>query len=252
MIESTKNDMVKLFKALSTAKERKRTGLICIEGPKMVEDALQAGWEFELCLYDPRWEQLALRLIQAGVKAFPAGEAALCAAAQTQTPQGILCTVRMQEPTGFGGLVLALDGVQDPGNVGTMIRTADAAGFGGVLLGTGTADPFSPKVVRATMGSVFRMPVQMTMDMAGTLNEMKSEGYVVSASALDGENFFTRSADAEKAVLVVGSEGDGVSPSVLSVADRILCLPMAGGAESLNAAVAAGIMMYDWMRRANP
>lgn len=251
-IDSTRNESVKLLKSLATPKGRAQTGLFVIEGTKLVEDALLCGWEIERCLYDPaRCAEQAQACARAGARVMPAGEAALAAATQTGTPQGIVCALRL--PSGpiapLTAPVLALDGVQDPGNVGTMLRTADAAGFGGVVLGAGCADPFSPKVVRSTMGSIFRIPVEMTDDLACYLNNLRAQGWCVAASALQGGDFFERQTLQAPSVLVIGSEGRGVSDAVLACADVVLSLPMAGGAESLNAAVAAGIMMYDWYRR---
>ena len=142
----------------------------------------------------------------------------------------------------------AQDGVQDPGNVGTILRTADAAGFDGLLLSEQCADIFSPKVLRATMGSIFRMGVTVTPDLPGLLTHLREQGYSVISSQLDGTPFYQREGVAAQFVLVIGNEGNGVSPVVQATATHRLKLPMRGGAESLNAAVAAGIMMYELTR----
>jgi TrmH family RNA methyltransferase len=147
-----------------------------------------------------------------------------------------------------GCRIVAMDGVQDPGNVGTIIRTADAAGFDGVLLSTQCADVFSPKVLRATMGSIFRMGIRVTDDLPGLLADMVQGGASVLSSQLDGEPFYQRSPLNDRFVLVIGSEGNGVTDEVKAVATHRVKLPMRGGAESLNAAVAAGIMMYELTR----
>lgn len=168
---------------------------------------------------------------------------------EAKTPQGILCTVAMpSEPQALSGSrFVALDGVQDPGNVGTILRTADAAGFDGALLGRGCADLYGAKTLRSTMGSIFRVPVRRTDDLAGELEGMKRRGYAVVATELGGEDFYARCPH-ERCVLVIGSEGGGVSEAVRDVATHHLALPMRGGAESLNAAVAAGIMIYEMAR----
>ena len=147
-----------------------------------------------------------------------------------------------------GRKLVAMDGVQDPGNVGTIIRTADCAGIEGVILSEQCADIFSPKVLRATMGSIFRMPMLVTGDLPGTLQGLIENGYSVMSSQLDGEPFYSRSNVGEKYCLVIGSEGNGVSEPVRALATHKVRLPMRGGAESLNAAIAAGIMMYDLTR----
>ena len=132
--------------------------------------------------------------------------------------------------------------------MGTILRTADAAGFDGLLLSEQCADIFSPKVLRATMGSIFRMGVTVTPDLPGLLTHLREQGYSVISSQLDGTPFYQREAVAAQFVLVIGNEGNGVSPVVQATATHRLKLPMRGGAESLNAAVAAGIMMYELTR----
>ena len=144
--------------------------------------------------------------------------------------------------------VVALDGVQDPGNVGTIWRTADAAGFEGILFGAGCADPLSPKVQRSAMGSGFRTPFMTAADLPEALTTLRNRGYSVIASDLKGEDFYARRDVGNAFVLIIGSEARGISDEVRSAADMLVKLPMRGGAESLNAAVAAGIMMYELMR----
>ncbi|MBR1559957.1 MAG: RNA methyltransferase, partial [Clostridia bacterium] len=140
--------------------------------------------------------------------------------------------------------MVALDGVQDPGNLGTIWRTADAAGFGGLLLGGGCADPLSPKVQRSAMGSGFRVPFMFADDLAAALRDLVGRGWTVVASDLRGEDFYRRPDPGERFVLVIGNEARGISDAVRDTATMRVKLPMRGGAESLNAAVAAGILMY--------
>ena len=144
--------------------------------------------------------------------------------------------------------ILMLEGVQDPGNVGTIIRTADAAGLDGVLLSNQCADVFSPKVLRATMGSIFRMNLRTTDDLPGELTKLREKGYSILSSQLDGTPFYERQGVAERFALIIGNEGNGVSEQVQQTATHRVRLPMRGGAESLNAAIAAAIMMYELMR----
>ena len=175
--------------------------------------------------------------------------AAIEAACDTKTPQGVCASFTMPRrtslPTGARRLV-ALDGVQDPGNLGTIWRTADAAGFDALLLGAGCADPWSPKVQRASMGSGFRVAA-VSGEMPLLLSRAQANGFRVVVSALDGAPLYARTQPkaGEKLVLVIGNEARGVSPEVQRMADVKLKIPMRGGAESLNAAVAAGILMYE-------
>ena len=132
--------------------------------------------------------------------------------------------------------------------MGTILRTADAAGFDGALLSPDCADVFSPKVLRATMGSIFRVRLAFPEDLAARLENMKQEGFSILSSQLDGEPFYDRQGVQPRLVLVIGNEGNGVSEAVRRAATHRLRLPMRGGAESLNAAIAAGIMMYELTR----
>lgn len=245
-ITSLKNPKVTTWKSLKDRKGRKETGCFLVEGRKMVEEAVASAFPVEAILVDA--DRLGEFTLPAGLPAYSMPGHVLAAVCDTKTPQGIAAVVRMAEVELHGMRLVAMDGVQDPGNVGTIIRTADAAGFDGVILSTQCADVFSPKVLRATMGSVFRMGIRVTDDLPGLLTQMVQEGASVLSSQLDGEPFYQRSPLNERFVLVIGSEGNGVTDEVKAVATHKVKLPMRGGAESLNAAVAAGIMMYELTR----
>ena len=245
LITSLKNPRVQAWKSLKDRKGRRETGCFLVEGRKSVEEALASGFEVEAVLVDADQPELA-EGVQAMLYAMPAH--VLAAVCDTKTPQGIAAVMRMRYAAQTGARIIALDGVQDPGNVGTIIRTADAAGFDGVLLSEQCADVFSPKVLRATMGSVFHLPLIVTNDLPAALRTMQQTGACVISSQLDGEPFYERTGIGERFVLVIGNEGNGVSDEVKALADKRLMLPMKGRAESLNAAVAAGIMMYELMK----
>lgn len=219
-----------------------------MEGRKMVTEALASGFSVETILCDAAQAATYASLLSQGEAALLPAHV-LAAVCDTKTPQGIAAVVAHGRhcPSGPKRLV-ALDGVQDPGNVGTLLRTADCAGMEGLLLSEQCADIFSPKVLRATMGSIFRMPVEVTADLPGRLYALREQGYSVLSSQLDGTPFYQRKGVGERYVLVVGNEGNGVSHQVQQLATHRLRLPMRGGAESLNAAVAAGIMMYELTR----
>ena len=243
-ITSLKNPKVAAWKALKDRKGRRESGCFLVEGRKMVEEALASAFDVEAVL------------VQEGVS-FPDGLTmpvyelpahVLAAVCDTKTPQGIAAVVRMKEQSALGKHIVVLDGVQDPGNVGTIIRTADAAGLDGVLLSNQCADVFSPKVLRATMGSIFRMNLRTTDDLPGELTKLREKGYSILSSQLDGTPFYEREKVAERFALIIGNEGNGVSEQVQQTATHRVRLPMRGGAESLNAAIAAAIMMYELMR----
>ena len=254
-ITSVKNPQIQAIRELQKARNRRETGLFLAESMKMVREALALHLCHTLIVDAKRQEEYRALIGEAeadGCEVLLVTEAIMQAVSEQKTPQGICCTVAIpDEPQALSGnLIVAMDGVQDPGNVGTILRTADAAGFDGALLGAGCADLYGSKTLRATMGSVFRVPVKRTDDLAASLEVMKACGYAVVATELGGEDFYTHCPH-EKAVLVIGSEGRGVSQAVRDAATHHLALPMRGGAESLNAAVAAGIMIYEMARESH-
>ena len=245
-LSSMKNPKVTLWRSLKERKGRKESGLFLVEGRKMTEEALASAFVVDTLLVDEdRADEFTLPA-DVPVALLPAHVfAAVC---DTKTPQGIAAVLRMHHSERLGNRIVVLDGVQDPGNVGTIIRTADCAGFDGVVLSDQCADVFSPKVLRATMGSIFRMGLQVATDLPARLEELKAQGYSIISSQLDGEPFYRRAGVGEKYCLIIGNEGNGVSAPVRALATHRVKLPMRGGAESLNAAIAAGIMMYDLTR----
>lgn len=246
-LTSLKNPKVLAWRSLKDKKGREEQQAFLVEGVRMVREALSASGGVRALLlredYRPETplpENIPTFLLPAHV---------FQSVCDTKTPQGIAAVLDLRICAAASGpCLLALDGVQDPGNVGTIIRTADAAGFDGILLSTECADLFSPKVLRSTMGSIFRLGFSFPASLPDALEQLKKDGYSVLSSQLDGDPFYDRKNVASSFVLVIGNEGNGISDAVKAVATHHLCLPMRGGAESLNAAVAAGIMMYDLTR----
>ena len=159
------------------------------------------------------------------------------------TSQGIVAVCEIPQYKEFKkDKILFLDRVQDPGNVGTIIRTADAFGFDAVFLSKGCADVYSPKVVRSTMGSIFHLPVIQDV----TVEEVKSIGNMVYSSTLEKAEFLEKIEIPKKFTLVIGNEGNGISEEVKSITDKFVKIKMNGSAESLNASIAAGILMYEF------
>ena len=250
-ITSAKSPVVQRFKELKTAKGRRKEGLFLVEGEVMIREAISCGLKIAEAVGEEKFEVFLDELEKDGAKVYSAPRNLIESISETQTPQGVCAAFEMPEAAGIENLpdrIVALDGVQDPGNVGTIWRTADAAGFQGMLLGAGSADPLSPKVQRAAMGSGFRVSFAHAENLAEALLELRKRGYHVFASDLNGADFYERPDGGEKFVLVIGNEARGISDAVRSAADCLVKLPMRGGAESLNAAVAAGIMMYELMR----
>jgi len=243
-ITSTKNNQVLAVKALKSRKAREEAGAFLAEGVKMVNEALALeGQVLSLWTTDEKW--LPERI---DCPCYLVPEHVMQALCDTVTPQGIAAVVRLPKAPALadlGSKIIVLEDVQDPGNAGTILRTADAAGFTGAILSTGTADPFSPKCLRATMGSIFRLPLMIQADITQPLNALKAHGFSLLAAELSQSDFFKRENIGSRFALIIGNEGNGISDAVSKVATHHLALPMAGGTESLNAAIAAGIMMYD-------
>lgn len=247
-----RNPAVQRLRELQKPRARREAGLFIADSVKMVGEALSLSLCRTLVVEAQRAQEYAAwiaRAGEAGCEVLLVTGNVMEALSETKTPQGMLCTVAIppQPQALSGSRIVALDGVQDPGNVGTILRTADAAGFDGALLGAGCADLYGAKTLRSTMGSVFRVPVRRTEALAAELEAMKRRGYAVVATELGGEDFYAHCPH-ERCVLVIGSEGKGVSQAVREAATHHLALPMRGGAESLNAAVAAGIMIYEMAR----
>jgi TrmH family RNA methyltransferase len=246
------NPKVSFWRGLKTRAARQEAGLYIIEGLKMVGEALQLNLARALLIDMDRLPEYQGLLDSASCEVYAVSAHILASVCDTKTPQGLAALVSLQGETGLDGLgplIVALDGVQDPGNVGTILRTADAAGFSGALLSEECADLYSPKCLRATMGSIFRLKALVTPSLPETLAELKKGGYSLLSGELNGTPFYERTNVDSRLCLVIGSEGNGISKAVSDLCTHHLTLPMRGGAESLNAAVAAGIMMYDLVNR---
>lgn len=169
----------------------------------------------------------------------------------TKTPQGIVFVCKMPmysyEDLGSGNL-LFLENIQDPGNLGTMIRTAEGAGAGGIIMTKGCVDIFNPKVVRATMGSLFRVPFLYTDHQDEMIRRLKSEGTRIYAAALSDSIPYTEASYEKRCAFMIGNEGNGLSEQAIDMADRAIMIPMEGKLESLNAAVSAAILLYNAKR----
>lgn len=191
----------------------------------------------------------------------------LAECSETVTPQGIIAASRKfviynldsvgdaadlnEDSTTDVPLLIALDSVQDPGNLGTIIRTVCAAGIQGLLLGKGTVDVYNPKVIRAAMGAAFRLPLYGPVDLAKSIALLRSRGYVIYAAAGEAVKTYTEIDFRQKLLVIVGNEGRGVSPELRSSADDLVAIPMARGVESLNAGISASLIAYEAFRQNN-
>ncbi len=246
-ITSRQNNMIKHIKKLALERKyRRSSGEFLCEGPKLLDEAVRWGFTPKCVLAE---DAAALHPWEGMAKTALVDRQLLSYASDTETPQGIVFTCAIPEEVRElpGERLLVLDGVQDPGNVGTILRTADAFGADGVVLLPGCADPWSPKVVRSTMGACFRLPViSCTLDELMSLLEEKS--IPLYATALREDTVDIRDADWTRYAVVIGSEGRGVSDAVLERCEKTLKIPMRERCESLNAAMAAGIVLWEAFR----
>ncbi len=254
MITSTQNPRVQQVRALvSQRKEREERGEFVIEGVRLCEEALASAWQPRLLLYSADLPPRGLELVRAWQeRGAPVEEAAphvLRSAADTENPQGILGVFARRElslPSRPDFLVVA-DGLRDPGNLGTLLRTAAAAGAQALLLAPGCVDPFSPKVLRAGMGAHFRLPLR-SLDWDELAALLKPACRVFLAESGGGTPAWQLDLRAPLA-LVIGGEADGAGPQARALADGQITIPMPGKSESLNAAVAAGILLFEVVRQ---
>lgn len=251
------NPLVKAAAELKQKKYRQQRGEFLAEGLRTVEEAVAfkaAQQIFYTATEDERTLKLLEQAASMHLKLTCVSEAVMKKIADTETPQGIIAVCRMQEQPleqllASGKLLLVLDRVGDPGNIGTMLRTADAAGVGGIILLKGTADIYAPKTVRSSMGSLFHVPVLSGVAEQEFIDNAKKAGYQLLVTALDGADNLYQADLKGRLAFVMGNEAGGVSVSLLQQADKRVFIPVRGKAESLNVAMAAGIVMFEAMRR---
>ena len=233
-------------KLLASAQYRRECSQYVCEGTKLLFDAAKSGADIAAVIHTPGTE---LPELDSKVDVRAASEELLKSLSTQKTPQGAIfvCNMKQREKSSEGGFRIILDGVQDPGNVGTVLRSAEAFGVKEVLLAPGCADPYLYKTARASMGSVFRQSFASLTH--GELKALKEEQGLVYVAADAGGDASFDDIPWDKCAVIIGSEGRGPSKEMLSVSDRILSIPMQGSCESLNAAIAATVVMWEYIRR---
>ncbi len=255
MITSTQNPLVRQIRSLvSSAQERRSGRVFVLEGVRLVADALAAGAITESILYaadqlatTPAGRDLLRRLLTLP-QAQAAAEHVVAAAADTRQPQGVVAVVRQPQLAVRPGLRLVLDGIQDPGNLGTLLRSAAAVGAGLVVTTGGSCDAFSPKVARAAMGAHFLVPLRTDVAYADLAKLTDTAGRVFAAGS-DGALDYDLVDWRQPATLIIGNEAHGISRELLALADAQVAIPLPGGIESLNAAVAGSIVLFEALRQ---
>lgn len=276
IISSKDNKKIKYIRSLmEKGSIRKKDKAFVVEGIKLTDEALECGKVVEIVCAKSLYDELIsgdlsgnrllaendkniTNYVKKGSSLLVVSDTVFKSVSETKTPQGILAVVEMpdyglldkgfleQAYTKNGKIkLLVLEDTADPGNLGTIMRTAEAAGVTGVIMGKGTVDIFNPKVVRSTMGSIFRLPFTYVEDLKETIKELKKQRISFYATHLKGEKSYKDIKYSDKSAILVGNEARGLSDEVADLADTYVLIPMQGKVESLNAAVAAALMMYE-------
>lgn len=256
-ITSKENDFIKHIKKLKDKKYRDINKEFVIEGIKLVSEAIQENAKIKqvvLCDDCERSDLIPKELMYdiAKLQCVYVTENLFKYLSEVQNPQGILAIIEKNNKEAqidyTQDIIVALDDVQDPGNLGTILRTVDSIGVTQILVSKGTADCYNSKVVRSTMGAIFRLNIIESEDLLKTLKEIKKHKFKVMASSLQTEDSIY-DVNYNKKVIVIGNEANGVSEEVQKLADEKVKIPMLGKTESLNASVATGIILYEYVRQ---
>ena len=251
MITSVSNERVKnIIKLQQKAKARREQNCFIVEGIRMAEevpaDRLIQAYASESFAAKEENQTLCQRL-----KAEIVADHVMEAMSDTQTPQGILVVVRRQDirPETIwqqpGALIMVLERIQDPGNLGTIVRTAEGAGVTGIIMSADTVDIYNSKVIRSTMGSIYRMPFAYVTDVKQAVTAMKTAGIHTYAAHLLGQHSYDQEDYTGPSAFLIGNEGNGLTDELTALSDCYIRIPMCGQVESLNAAIASAILMYE-------
>lgn len=267
MITSTANHAVKrLVNLKKKRRARDEEKVFLVEGVRMLREVPE-GELLELYVteefYKREHELTETKRRRSSCKFEMLSDAVMAYVSDTQHPQGVLCVARQRKESGsdiIAGadvhkaekicpLILVLDNLQDPGNLGTIFRTGEAAGVTGIIMSRDCVDIYNPKVIRSTMGSVFRMPFLYAEDFIRTVGTMKAQGIYTYAAHLEGNLIYDEPDYRKPSAFFIGNEGNGLRPEVAELADHYIKIPMSGQVESLNAAVAASVLGFEAARQ---
>ncbi len=256
IISSKDNETIKYIKKLKDKKYRDETGEYIVEGIKLVKEAIEENSKIkhiiicEDCESDSKIEQSLLYDI-AKNNCIYVTKQVFQHITGVETPQGVLAVVEKNNKKEIDynkDIIIALDGIQDPGNLGTILRTVDSANLNQIILSNDCVDPYNPKVVRSTMGAIFRLNIIETKNLKETLEKAQKNKFDIMVTALDTNNNIYN-VEYKNKVIVIGNEANGVSKEIQDIANYKVKIPMLGRTESLNASVATGIIIYEYVRR---
>ena len=255
MITSLQNPGVKEVISLKKKrKARREADAFLVEGPRMYQEA-PADHLLRVYMSETFYEKNRPAPPE-GVPFEVVSDPVFAAMSDTETPQGVICVVRQYHwelPALFGQkrepLCMILEDIQDPGNLGTILRTAEGAGVTGIIMSSGCADIYSPKVIRSTMGSIFRMPFVRTESLEAAIRFLRRSGLAVYAAHLEGSVPYDTENYTKACAFLIGNEGRGLKEETAALCERRIRIPMEGQVESLNAAVASALLMYEAARQ---
>ena len=265
MITSKENELVKHIKALSQKKYRDEFKEYIVEGPKMVLEAIEYAKVSSIIICEEylndakTLDRISKLANKSGVRLEFASSKVFDSISDTKTPQGVIAVAKQNEVPELGkaldkmlkdDTIFALDKIQDPGNLGTIIRSLDSAGIKHLILSKDTVDAYNPKVVRSTMGAIFRLKIYtIEAELSNVLQGLKYRGAMIISTSLDTDKYIYDIDFNKKLVIVIGNESQGVSQEIQNLSDYKFKIPMIGKTESLNAAVATSIVAYEKVRR---
>ena len=255
MLTSLQNPLVKSFRKLHSAKQRRQQGVFLLEGTHLLEEAIAINYPLETVLCTPEWQSLHKKLwediCQQATRVEIVTPEILVAIATTVQPDGVVATARrnQEQVVPYTGIGLALETLQDPGNLGTIIRTAAAAGASGLWISEDCVDLDNPKVLRASAGQWFRLPMRVSTDLTASVGEAKLAGMQVVATLPTAELSYWQVDWHRPSVILLGNEGAGLSNQLASLADLQVRIPLSSGVESLNVAIAAALLLYEAKRQ---
>jgi len=262
VITSSQNKFIKMAASLKEKKFRDDLGLFIIEGVRLVEEAAQANWQVEMCIYiteakeDKRVQEVLLLLHSKNCRILEVSSAIYGRITEVNQPQGIMAIMKKREYRLADSIAdvekpffVVLDEVQDPGNVGTIIRTAVAAGCTGIILTKGCADIFAAKVVRASMGSLFHIPIFEGLSQEEVVNYLEKYDIGIMTTSLESSTIYFQVDFNQPVAVVFGNEGNGVGRKLLEKSKERLYIPLLGNVESLNVAASAAIILYEAVRQ---
>lgn len=257
MIDSSQNKTIKLISSLKAKKDRDKMGLFVAEGLRFVEEIPD---DYEIMLYavsESFGAEFDLAVFEKRAIVHVVADKLFKEISDTTNPQGILAVIRQKkisieqviDNSVENGFFIIAEELNDPGNLGTIVRTADACGCDGVFISKGSVDVYNPKVLRSTMGSVFHLPIISDVDVEECVQKLKDKGITIYAAHLKGKKYPYSLNLIKGCSFILGNEARGLSDKVANLADVYVKIPMPGKAESLNASVAAGILMYEVVRQ---